>query len=62
MTDLPSYSHYDASLSTVAEEFHLHEILGALSHAIDMTEGHPPRSFGQILLDRHASWPCVGAA
>lgn len=39
---LPSYSHYAATLKDNSDAFHLHEILGALSHAIDMTEGQPP--------------------
>lgn len=42
MIALPSHSHYYATLAADADEFHLHEILGALSHAIDMTEGQPP--------------------
>lgn len=41
MTNLPSYSHYDATRDARTDLFHLHEILGALSHAIDMTEGQP---------------------
>lgn len=42
MITLPSYSHYEATLRPAPDRFHLHEILGALSHAIDMTEGQPP--------------------
>lgn len=39
---LPGYSHYHATRDAAREPLHLHEILGALSHAIDMTEGQPP--------------------
>jgi len=38
---LPGYSHYHATRMDQSHALHLHEILGALSHAIDMTEGQP---------------------
>lgn len=39
---LPSRSHFITMRSSKPATFALHEILGALSHAIDMTEGQPP--------------------
>lgn len=39
---LPGRSQYLARRTDAPATFELHEILGALSHAIDMTEGQPP--------------------
>jgi len=41
-TILPTHTRFDATRMGHPKQFTLHEILGALSHAIDMTEGQPP--------------------
>lgn len=38
---LPAHSQYETSRAAQPPTFHLHEVIGALSHAIDMTEGQP---------------------